>query len=150
MALAVALLMAGALGFFEPDSDEDGFVYDFDDGQMQINGETISVEIATTSSKRAQGLSGQPSLPDGTGMLFVFDEVARHGFWMKDMNFSIDIVWLGRQGQVVHIEPSVSPDSFPDSFRPDKNALYVVELPAGFSQNKNIKIGDEFTLPIDL
>ena len=52
---------------------------------------TLSIEIADTADERIRGLSGRPSLPEGTGLLFIFDTQGLHGIWMKDMSFPIDM-----------------------------------------------------------
>lgn len=116
-------------------------------GAVVINGHTIRVMIAATPAERTQGLSGTPSLKSGEGMLFVFPEEGVYSFWMKDMLFSIDILWISARGEVVHIEEGVSPNTYPTSFTSDIPAQYVLEVPAGFSHTYGIKIGDHATLP---
>src|SRR3989344_1451545 len=78
-------------------------------------GEALPVEIdlADTQEKRTQGLSGRKDIADDYGMLFVFDAPGKYGFWMKDMLIDIDIIWLSRDGSIVHIEHSVSPATYP-------------------------------------
>jgi uncharacterized membrane protein (UPF0127 family) len=74
--------------------------------------------------------------------VFIFDTAEKWSFWMKDMNYPIDIFWLDENGVVVHIEESVSPDTYPtQSFVPPVPALYVIETKAGFAQENNIMIG---------
>ena len=51
----------------------------------------IKVELAITPEARAQGLSGRPSLSENEGVLFVFDKPDKYSFWMKNMNFPLDI-----------------------------------------------------------
>ena len=91
------------------------------------------MEIANTDAERTQGLSGRASLPAGTGLLFVFESPGKYGFWMKDMNFPIDIVWLGDGMLPVGIEKNVSPDSYPQVFYPPVPVRYVLEVNAGES-----------------
>lgn len=110
---------------------------------VAIGGTRVAVAVADTPEKRAQGLSGRTSLTDGTGMLFVFPEVGLHGFWMKDMQFSIDIIWLSEDGAVVHMAEDVPPESYPASFRPEEPALYVLEVPAGFVKAHHIATGSK-------
>src|SRR3989344_507351 len=74
---------------------------------------------------------------------FVFQNDGYHTFWMKDMLFSIDIIWLSHEGTVVDIAKDVSPDTFPMSFSPRAFARYVLELPARFVEEYTIQIGDE-------
>src|SRR3989304_6446445 len=70
--------------------------------QVVIAGTTINVEIAQTEAEREQGLSGHKPLADDEGMLFIFDKPGYHGFWMKDMLFSIDIIWISADKKIVH------------------------------------------------
>ncbi|MEX0672470.1 MAG: DUF192 domain-containing protein [Candidatus Paceibacterota bacterium] len=109
---------------------------------VELAGECVDVDVAQEPSERAQGLSGRTELLDGTGMLFVFEQPDRHSFWMKEMNFSIDMLWFSEDKRVVHIVKNASPESFPESFRPDEPALYVLEVPAGFSQEQGVEAGD--------
>ncbi len=75
-------------------------------------------------------------------MLFVFDTPGKHGFWMKDMHFPIDIIWIDRDLTIVHVERSISQETFPTVFASDANASYVLEVVAGFSEKNNLKEGD--------
>lgn len=60
-------------------------------------------------------------------MLFVFPEAGLHRFWMKDMNFPIDIYWLGKNYEVVDVAKNVPPESYPKTFSPKSPANYVLE-----------------------
>ena len=112
---------------------------------LSLRDVTVDVEIADTPAARTQGLSGRHELAPGTGMLFVFDRPDTYGFWMPDMYFSIDILWLDVNKRVVHIEPDVSPESYPESFSPPAPALYVLEVPSGWSREHGISVGDRAT-----
>lgn len=106
---------------------------------------TLQVVVADTPQARRQGLSGRDTIPED-GMLFVFEESARHGFWMKDMRFPIDIIWLDQDGQVVDVKKRVTPDSYPDTFKPDTPARYVVEVEAGLYETFQLEIGDNIQI----
>lgn len=95
--------------------------------------EGINIEIADTNAERMQGLSGRESLETGRGILFIFPESGLYGFWMKDMNFSIDIIWLNGDLQPIGIEKNISPDSYPQVFYPPVPVKYVLEVNAGES-----------------
>lgn len=114
--------------------------------QLLIGGETINLEIADTSAKQAKGLSGRASLFPDQGMLFVFPEVGFHNFWMKDMNFPIDIIWLDANYKIVSIKGNVAPESYPETFAPSAPALYVLELPAGFAKAHGLIYNDSINL----
>lgn len=107
-----------------------------------IVGDTpVKILLADTPQERTQGLSGREDLAKDEGMLFVFPEEGIYGFWMKDMRFSIDILWLNSAGEVVHIVENASPESYPASFTPEKAAQYVLELPAGFARAHGVTLG---------
>ncbi|OGL79726.1 hypothetical protein A3F28_00065 [Candidatus Uhrbacteria bacterium RIFCSPHIGHO2_12_FULL_57_11] len=110
-----------------------------------VGGKTVSALIADTPEKRSKGLGGRRSLGTDEGMLFVFDEAAQYGFWMKDMKFAIDIIWIN-DGKIVDIAPNVQPPSSPDdeltSYLPRLPADAVLEVAAGFVQKSGVKIGD--------
>ena len=112
---------------------------------IKIAGQKIRVDLALTPAEQAQGLSGRQSLKDDEGMLFVFpttdiDQI--HKFWMKDMNFSIDMIWIDKNMQVVYIEKNAKPESYPNVFGPDSDAPYVLEVVSGFADKNNLKVGD--------
>lgn len=108
----------------------------------------FEVQLADTVAERRQGLSGQDALENDEGMLFVFEEKGKHGFWMKDMKFSIDIIWIDENLTVIHLEEGVSPDTFPESFAPSVDAHYVLEVYTGQAEAQGIDLGDRVTLDI--
>lgn len=112
------------------------------------NEHTFKALVADTPETRAQGLSGRPGLAQDELLLFVFDAPGRHGFWMRNMLFSIDIVWLDESGRVVHVEESVSPDTFPTTFTPSSNALYVIEGNAGLVEEYGLGEGAYVSIPL--
>lgn len=113
---------------------------------IEIGGVPLRVEIADTDTLRAKGLGGHEPLQPDEGMLFIFETEGIYSFWMKDMRFPIDILWLALDGKVVHIEKNVSPESYPTSFTPGSPAQYVLEVRAGFVDQYDIRIGSRATL----
>lgn len=101
------------------------------------------IHIADTDQERSQGLSNHPGLYPGQGLLFVFDREGQYSFWMKDMRFAIDILWINAQGHVVTIAHGVTPDTYPKAFTSDSPAQYVLEVPAGFALTHNIRVGSQ-------
>lgn len=103
----------------------------------------FKVGLAVTREQRAKGLSGREYLADDEGLLFVFQNPGRHGFWMKDMNFAIDIIWVDEEKKVVDIRENANPESYPaETFYPSYPALYVLEINAGLVEKYGIKVGD--------
>lgn len=107
-----------------------------------VGGKTFSVEIARTAMDQERGLSLHVPLLDNQGMLFVFESEGMYGFWMKDMLFPLDIIWVDSNLQIVHIEKNLSPDTYPKIFYPGAKSLYVLEIPAGQADILQIKTGD--------
>jgi hypothetical protein len=108
----------------------------------------MDAAIAKTASERKKGLSGRDSLPLNQGVLFVFEQSGTYGFWMKDMKFAIDILWLDESKKIVDIAQSVptEPDKKDKEFtiyKPSQNAKYVLEINAGLSQLHGLQIGDQ-------
>lgn len=108
-----------------------------------INKVAISVDVADTDARRGLGLSGRGELRDNEGMLFIFDPETTPGFWMKDMNFPIDIIWLDTFMNTVFITKNAEPSSYPSIFTPPVLIKYVLEVPAGFADKNNVKNGDQ-------
>lgn len=117
-------------------------------GQIKLGEAIFNLEIADSLSERARGLSYREELPEENVLLFIFENEERHGIWMKDMYFAIDIVWLDKNKRIIHIEKNISPKTFPKVFRPTSNSSYVVETNSGIVEKNNIKIGDlvEFSI----
>jgi uncharacterized membrane protein (UPF0127 family) len=101
----------------------------------------FEVSIADSEEERLQGLSGTSSLPPNTGKLFIFENPGIYGFWMKDMNFPIDIVWIDESFAIVGINEGATPESFPEVFFPPKAVQYVLEINSGASRENNLSVG---------
>jgi uncharacterized membrane protein (UPF0127 family) len=112
---------------------------------LDANGKKYLLEIVTTDTERSKGLGDREAMPANQGMLFVFEGVAVQCFWMKDMHFSIDIIWLDAEKRVVHIEKDVSPETYPRTFCPSKPAKYVIELNAGEASRASIRPGQKLS-----
>lgn len=108
---------------------------------IKINTTSIQVEIADREVTRMKGLSNREELLQLSGMLFIFEKPDIYSFWMKEMLFPIDIVWIDSNFTVVDIDKDVSPNTYPQVYRPSQPAQYVLELPAGFTTKYRIDIG---------
>jgi len=117
---------------------------------LRIGEVEIKIELVTTSEERAKGLSGLESMPENQGMLFVFDKSDYYSFWMKDMNFAIDIIWIDEDKKIIDITHNADPQSYPQTFTPRLRAQYVLEVNAGWAKERGVEIGDlaDFTLSI--
>jgi len=109
----------------------------------------IRAEVLKTLPEKIKGLSGRKKILPDEGALFVYQEPGFYNFWMKGMNFAIDIIWLipddKQKGifKVVDITPEISPASFPQTFSSKIPSQYILEVKAGFSKENDIKIGSK-------
>ncbi|HQV64701.1 MAG TPA: DUF192 domain-containing protein [Candidatus Paceibacterota bacterium] len=112
-------------------------------------GVNISVRVADTDKTRQLGLSYFKSLPDGQGMLFVFPQMGTYSFWMKDMNFPLDVIWIDDNFNIIDRVIDAPPSSYPESFTPSGLARYVLELPANSADRDGFFIGKKIILQQD-
>ena len=110
--------------------------------EIKIAGQVVKVDLALTDAEQTRGLSGRKDLAKNEGMLFVFSKPDKYIFWMKDMNFPIDIIWLSGDMRVVYIKKDALPELYPETYGPHVDAKYVLEVPDNFSNQNNLKIGD--------
>jgi uncharacterized membrane protein (UPF0127 family) len=90
----------------------------------------IKVRVADTDETKELGLSYFKSLPEKQGMLFVFPQLGIYSFWMKGMNFPIDIIWLDENLKIVDRLINVDPSTYPETYTPSASAAYVLEISA--------------------
>jgi uncharacterized membrane protein (UPF0127 family) len=110
--------------------------------EWSVPGDTITLLIAATPAEQELGLGGIRSLAATSGMFFVFNKPDNYGFWMKDMEFSLDIIWLDKNFKIVHIENDLSPATYPNVFYPGFPSKYVIEVNAGFADKFSLTIGE--------
>jgi uncharacterized membrane protein (UPF0127 family) len=113
---------------------------------VTIGNTVINVDVSDTADEREQGLSGKTSLAHDTGMLFVFDTPGKYGFWMKDMNFPLDMVWISESGSVVSINSDVATSTYPSVYYPPTDIKYVLELPSHYTVEHGIDVGSNASL----
>lgn len=99
-------------------------------GGVSIGERSYTLEYALTKEEQALGLGGRDMLCGTCAMAFPFALPERQAFWMKDMRFPLDIIWLSQDGTVVHIEHRVSQES-QEIYQPEERASQVLEFNAG-------------------
>lgn len=115
--------------------------------RVASNSGSVRAVIADTEAKRIQGLSKWPKLPKDQAMLLVFDTDKRHGIWMKDMQFAIDVIWIDRQKIVVDVIPNMKPSSYPTTYYSRTDARYILEVSAGQAKAKGFSVGTQLSYP---
>ena len=118
---------------------------------VTVGDTSFVVELAVTPAERNRGLSGHPPLVDNEGMLFVFENEAKWTFWMKEMLFPLDMLWIDAGCTVVDItenalkpEPEQALQDLPRYF-PKTLAQYVLEVNSGTAEQTGISVGDQVT-----
>ena len=122
------------------------FVSKNSDRILRVDDRTIYLEVADSDKERTQGLSGRASLDKTRGLLFVFTNSQIYNFWMKDMNFPLDFLWLNEK-KVIDLTENVPAPIDKDLtnltlYQPSEPVNEVIELNAGMVKELGIKIGD--------
>lgn len=142
-ALAIALLLSGT----SPAPAETGPSY----GRVIVpGGAVLQVELADTPDRRARGYMFRDGVGPEDGMLFPFGEESVHTFWMKNVRFPLDMIWIDGAGRVVHVEdhvPACREDPCP-SYGPMTRAAYVLELAAGRAAELSLEPGTQLEILI--
>jgi len=109
-----------------------------------IENTCLKVEIASSLQERRLGLMFRESLAQDRGMLFVLDPQEGSSFWMKNMRFPLDIIWISKDKVITEIMQNVPQcvESCPD-LMPQQKACFVLEVNAGFVKKHRIKTGDK-------
>lgn len=112
-----------------------------------IAGRKISLEVARTPTEQATGLMHRDTIADDRGMLFVFEPARPVGFWMKNVRFPLDMIFL-ENGQVKAIAPAVPPcQSEPcQTYGPETPVNQVIELRGGRAAELGIRVGDRLDI----
>ena len=105
----------------------------------------LKSDVSSTTNERTVGLSKYDSLRPNESMLFIFEEKGLYSFWMRNMKFPIDIIWLNENKEVVSIKENADPADYPQSYGPDDDSLYVLETVAGFASENSIALGDQMS-----
>jgi uncharacterized protein len=146
LVLAISLIGAACNRPQTPAPEGQGY----SNGTIHLADRTISYELADTLPEKQKGLSGRSGLEENQGMLFAFPTPDFPSFWMKDMNFAIDIVWI-RGDEVVDITADAQPQpGIPDfqlrTYSPKTPADRVLELKEGWASRNGLKIGDKIEI----
>ncbi len=115
---------------------------------LKIGTGKINAELATTMVERIRGLSNRKKLCNDCGMLFIHQRQSKHNYWMKDMNFPLDIIYI-RDKQIVEVFKDVAIFNDEHKFTvisPQEKADKVLELNAGWCDKHKVRVGDRIEL----
>lgn len=150
--ITIAAVIIGVVGLMTLPQDSKLESVEFPRGTILIDDIPLEVQIADSEPRRVRGLMFQDQLPPDQGMIFVFDDPGLYSLWMLNMQFSLDMIWFDQDGNVVHIEKDVPPCKTVlelttcQSVVPDGEALYVLEVTAGFIDQNNITNNSKLTI----
>ncbi len=148
--VGVALVQAGFVSTpWGPDHGEVQVVgNDSDSGEPKA---VIDVEVADDSRERYTGLSNHDSLEPGNGMLFVHGSEQDLTYVMREMDFDIDIIFIGADGEITTIHHARAPDSNEDGndLEYSGRGKWVLEVPRGYTNETGIEVGDEVEIDLE-
>lgn len=110
---------------------------------VRVGSHLLAAENAKTDIQREKGLGGRDCIGTNQAMLFTFDKPGIYPFWMKDMKFAIDMVWISPNHKVVTVKSNVEPSTYPENFKNSAPAQYVLEIRAGQAEKLGIQQGTE-------
>ncbi len=150
-ALFALLLLAGAQAGEQVTADGQPLAEVFARDQLTIvtaagRRETFAVYLALDDRQHARGLMFVRELPERVGMLFLNRRERPMSMWMKDTYISLDMLFIDRDGRIVHIAQDTVPHSL-SSIRPPRPVLAVLELNAGLAARLGIALGDRVEHP---
>jgi uncharacterized membrane protein (UPF0127 family) len=152
--LLVAALLVGVfllnppLQFVDPGEYDRTTVSAVDQNGTELA--TVDVRVADTRAKRRVGLMRSDTLANDSGMLFVHPSEGRYSYHMRNMDFDIDIVFVGANGTITTIHHATAPAQGEDSDTYSGTGKYVLEVPRGYTNANGIGVGDSVVIPADL
>lgn len=123
---------------------------DLPTGTLEIEGDeplVLEVDLALTGRAQARGLMEVEEIPDDYGMVFLWSDSGKHGFYMKDTLIPLDIAWWNADGEIVDIQTMEPCTEDPcRTYVPAENHIGAVEVNAGLLESKGVEVGDRVTL----
>ena len=149
--ILILVLFAGYVAYQFTSSTDKHPTQSTSKSKITINGHTFHVELAKTPADQQRGLSNRKSLAEDNGMLFLFTKSDLYPFWMKEMKFALDMIYL-EGDKIVYIAADVPPpaksEDTPAIIHPDAKADKVLEINAGLSKKYDIKKGDSVKIEL--
>jgi hypothetical protein len=107
---------------------------------LKVKGHAVRVEVANTEDRRRTGLMFRESLPEGQGMLFVYEAEGLHAMWMKNTLIPLSVAFIDRTGRIINIE-DMQPQT-EDAHGARARAAFSLEMNQGWFKKRGIKEGD--------
>ena len=153
-ALAVLVLLSTfpslmGLVIMEPDwSDYGNATVEIRDQGTNHTLATVDVRLAESYGEKYTGLSDTGTLRNGTGMLFVYEQERSHTFVMREMDYPIDIVFIGADGRINRVTqaPAPGPNEDGNDIQRSGSAKWILEVPRGWMTAQNITEGDRIVI----
>jgi uncharacterized membrane protein (UPF0127 family) len=120
-------------------------------GTVRINDDVVTVEIAQTAAEHQRWMTfRQDRLPLDHAMLLKYDKPDLYEIWTLNIEYNLDLVWFDSDGNAVYLKKNVPPcptmlDQNSCTYKPTKDALYVIAGAAGFIENHKIELGSKMT-----
>lgn len=135
------VVLSGLYNFLVSDRQEGDLM------RLLVGNSVFKVEIVDEPVEQARGLSGRDQFPENQGMLFVFPNAAIRSFWMRGMQFPLDIVWI-RGDEIIGFSENLLPAVGLDYpfYSPPAPVDKVLEINAGLVKKLGLKIGDKLLL----
>lgn len=118
---------------------------DYDMAEIDISEQKMSVYIAESNIQQQYGLSIVDKINDNEGMLFLYQGEQTPTFWMKDMHFDIDIIWI-KDEVIIGITQNLSYLDQQTRYYPENEVDAVLEVKSGFCQRHDVKIDDKIKI----
>lgn len=135
VALVLVFLLGGYISRYEYS------IYGNEIKKLKVEDNAFHVEVVSDSLKMEKGLGGRIGICDSCGMMFVFDKPRILSFWMKDMQFPLDIIWIS-ENKIVYVEKNIQKNDA-SIFKPNVVADKVLEINAGLVDSLNIRVGQK-------
>lgn len=145
LAVAILLVCAGLTAYallVHPGGKADGA-----NAYLQVGSNRFEMLVASSLEEQERGLGGRDNLPADQVMVFPYDEPQDLCFWMKDMRFAIDMVWLDADKNVLAVERNVAPQTYPKSYC--HRATYVLEFRSGEAAKAGLQPGQKVQFSLD-
>ncbi len=140
----IVIVIIGFLIFSAVRSNSSIFSF-LNKSSVTINNHKFDLSVAKSDKEKQVGLSDKKSLSENSGMIFTFDKPDYYPFWMRNMHFPIDILFIANNKIVTiyrNVQPPKSNNEELPIYRPSQPADTAIELPAGTADKYNIQEGD--------